>query len=98
VTDFRTVNELSPATQATADALAKQYLAKGAVEQVEWELSTIYLPLWEGDVVDLVVRDGEAQYQGTRKCLVKSGTIDLEHMRMKLTLKETASGDWDDDE
>ena len=93
ITDFREVNELSPATAARAQQLANTYLQNDQREHVEWELSTIYLPLWEGDVVDLVVPDGERAYQGTRRCMVKNVEINLGTMGMKLTLKEVASGD-----
>lgn len=93
ITDFRELNEMSPATAARAQQLANQYLANDSVEHVEWELSTVYLPIWEGDVVDLVVPDGERAYQGIRRCLVKNVDLNLGSMAMKLTLKEVASGD-----
>lgn len=93
VTDFRELNEMTPATAARAQQLAAQFLANDSVEHVEWQLETIYLPIWEGDVVDLVINDGQADYQGVRRCLVKNAEISLEDMRMSLTLKETASGD-----
>ena len=51
VTDFREVNDLTPATAARAQQLAAQYLANDGVEHVEWELSAVYLPIWEGDKV-----------------------------------------------
>ena len=44
-------------------------------------------------MVSLVVPDGEERYRGARKCLVKSVDLALDTMQMKLTLKETASGD-----
>lgn len=93
VTDFRELNEMSPATAAQAQKLANQYLVNDSVERVEWELSTVYLPIWEGDVVDLVINDGQAQYQGSRRCLVKTVDLALHDMSMKLLLKEVASGD-----
>lgn len=93
VTDFRSVNELTPQTAAQAQKLANQYLKENAPELVEWELTTTYLPVWEGDVVELVVHDGMEQYKGIRKCLVKGVSLDLGSMTMALTLKETASGD-----
>lgn len=93
ITDFRELTEMSPATAARAQQLAKQYLRSDKTELVEWELSTIYLPIWEGDVVDLIVPDGESAYQGIRRCLVKNVDIALDDMSMKLTLKEVASGD-----
>lgn len=93
VTDFRSVSELDPQTAAQAQKLANQYLKENAPELVEWELTTTYLPVWEGDVVELVVHDGMTQYQGVRKCLVKGVELDMGNMTMHLTLKETASGD-----
>lgn len=93
VTDFRSVSELTPQTAAQAQKLANQYLKENAPELVEWELTTTYLPVWEGDVVELVVHDGMEQYKGIRKCLVKGVSLDLGSMTMALTLKETASGD-----
>lgn len=97
VTDFRSLSEMSPATAARAQQLAAQYLANDSVEHVEWELTTTYLPIKAGDVVELVIHDGMADYTGARKCLVKSCEIDLGNMTMQLTLKETASGDSGED-
>ena len=50
-----------------------------------------------GDVVELVIHDGMADYTGARKCLVKTCELDLGAMTMALTLKETASGDEEGD-
>lgn len=96
VTDFRTVSDMSPQTQAQADRLAKEYLAGDSKEHVTWNIETSYIPVWEGDVVELVVHDGLPQYTGTRKCLVKSVELGLQFMKMRITLKETASGDDDE--
>lgn len=96
VTDYHQLTELEPKTAANAQKIARQKMAAAAREKVEWELSTTFLPLWEGDVVELAVSDGEAAYQGVRKCLVKNVEVELGHMTMKLTLKETASGDEED--
>lgn len=93
VTDFRSLSELTPQTAARAQQLANQYLKENAPELVTWELTTTYLPVWEGDVVELVVHDGLNAYQGIRKCLVRNVELDLGTMTMHLTLKETASGD-----
>ena len=93
VTDFRSLSELSPQTVARAQQLANQYLKEQAAELITWELTTTYLPIWEGDVVDLVINDGMNAYRGVRKCLVKNIELDLATMTMHLTLKETASGD-----
>ena len=97
VTDLHTLTEMSPATAQRAQQLAAQYLANDATEHVEWELSTTYLPIKAGDVVELVIHDGLADYRGRRKCLVKSCELDLGDMTMALTLKETASGDSGED-
>lgn len=89
VTDYHNVSELNPQTARHAQELATQYLAENSVETVEWSLSTSYLPLWEGDVVDLIIPDGVNGYSGKRHCLVKSVDIDLETMQLDLVLKET---------
>lgn len=92
IVDFRQVPNISPHTLQAASDYAVRAL-KSDVEQVEWELQTTYVPIWEGDVVNLVVHDGDAAYRGTRKCLVKNVDIQLGTMLTSLTLKETASGD-----
>ncbi len=97
VTDMHSLTEMSPATAARAQQLANQFLANDATEHVEWGLTTTFLPIKAGDVVELVVPDGMADYQGPRKCLVKSCEVDLGTMAMQLTLKETASGDSEED-
>ena len=92
ITDFRVLDELSPATESRAQELADQYLGDQR-EHVEWQLDCQYLPIWEGDVVTLVVSDGLDEYTGRRHCLVKNVELDLQHLTMRLTLKETSSGD-----
>lgn len=92
IVDFRQVPNISPHTLQAASNYAVKAL-KSDVEQVEWELQTTYVPIWEGDVVNLVIHDGDKAYRGTRKCLVKNVDIQLGTMLMSLTLKETASGD-----
>ena len=88
IVDFHSLTELTPATGAGAQAKAKEYLEHDAYEKVEWELTAKYLPIWEGDVIELVVPDGDPMYSGTRKCLVKNCDISLPSMDMRLTLKE----------
>lgn len=90
VVNFRSISNLSPATAARANEVAASDLKSESRELVEWELETTYLPIWAGDVVTLAVHDGE--YRGNRKCLVKSLDLELEHMTMRLTLKETSAG------
>lgn len=90
VTDHIEVRDLQPPTALRAQQLAREYLERDSGESIEWELTTIYLPLWEGDVVELYVPDGQEGYTGLRKCLVKSVSLSLDGaMPMKLTLKET---------
>lgn len=91
IVDFRDVSELVPATAARASELAQSYLEAGASERIEWEIACAYVPIWEGDVVELAVPDGP--YPGVRKALVKSATINLDRMSMRLTLKETNGED-----
>ena len=96
IVDFRTINELSPATNQAAQQMAKQILEDNSFEKIEWELKTKYLPIWEGDVIQLKVPDGEPTYTGTRKCLVKNIDIEFPTMNMTLTLKETNGLDEED--
>lgn len=98
VMSFESVSELTPRTQAQADRLARTNLARESAELIEWELTTTYLPIWQGDVVELWVHDGDPAYQGVRRCLVKSLDLELQHMTMRLTLKETSSGDKGDED
>lgn len=97
VTNFQSVSDLRDHSAQAAQAKASSILAKEQRELVEWELATTYLPVWEGDVVELWVHDGEQAYRGVRKCLVKSLDLALDAMTMRLTLKETASGDKGDE-
>ena len=90
VADVRQLNNLSPRTREHAMEIAKQRLSRER-ESIEWELKTMYIPVWEGDVVSLEVNGGE--HSGTRKCLVKSVKLDLKDMTLDLTLKETGAGD-----
>lgn len=101
VSRYVSLSGMSPATQARANGLARAYLARASHELVEWQLSCRCLPLWEGDVVDLVLPQGEPgneAYGGRRRCLVKSVEMELRHLAMDVTLKEVASGDWGDDD
>lgn len=93
VTDYQHLSEMTPATYQRALELAKKRLSEKSNELVEWKVKCLYLPIWEGDVVELFVHDGPSRYRGVRHCLVKNLELELEHMAMTLTLKETASGD-----
>lgn len=93
VTDFQVLDDDSyAAIGGDMQAEASRLLAESR-ERVEWRLSTCFLPVWEGDTLDLLVHDGDAEYTGRRHCLVKNVELDLRTLHMDLTLKETASGD-----
>lgn len=96
IVDFHSITELTPATGAGAQAKAKQYLENDAYEKIEWELKSKFLPIWEGDVIELVIPDGDPDYAGVRRCLVKNVDIAFPSMDMTLTLKETNSLDEED--
>lgn len=98
VTNFQSVSEMKPETAARAQELARANLKRDQRELIEWTVNTMYMPIWEGDVVQLNVYDGPSAYRGKRKCLVKSLDLDLSRMTMKLTLKETSSGDKGDEQ
>lgn len=92
VTDHIEVRDLQPPTALRAQQLAREYLERDSNENIEWQLETLYLPVWEGDVVELYVPDGQEGYTGLRKCLVKSVSLSLDGaMPMRLTLKETSN-------
>ena len=93
ITAFEQVNDLSPRTAQKAQDLAYEKLRKQMQTKTEWQINTTYLPLWEGDIVELYVPYGAEQYQGIRKCLVKNIELSGEYLDMTLTLKETAGGD-----
>ena len=93
ITDFQQVNDLSPRTAQQAQKLAREKLDKQSMTKTEWQISTTYFPLWEGDIVELSVPFGASQYQGVRKCLVKNVELSGEFLDMTITLKETSGGD-----
>ena len=96
VTDVQVVSELNPATEQKAIAVAKERLAQQSVEKIEWSVTVPYIPLHEGDVVELVIDDGYKRYQGQRLCMVKNLSWNLGDMTMRLTLKETSAPDEED--
>ena len=93
ITHYTELMDMSPATHARAQEIARNNLKNNSHEKVEYSLFTKYLPVWEGDVITLDIPDGLAEYQGRRHCLVKNIDLDGPYWDMKLTLKETAAGD-----
>lgn len=83
VADYKQLNDMTPATAYQAQLLAAQNL--NAVSQVtsEYTLSTMYVPLHEGDVVDLLIPN-----ENRKKCLVKNLDINLQTLALSMTLKE----------
>lgn len=98
IVHFESLRDMEPKTASRATEIARQRLREQSVELMEWELSTIYLPITEGDVVELVVRSGMQQYIGPRLCMVKDVEVELGHMTMSMTLKEVYSGDKGDED
>lgn len=78
-----------PHTQEHADQLARDLLARNSWAGTEWKVTTQYFPVREGDVGSLVVPDAPLGYQGSRRVLVKSTSLDLATWQLDLTLRET---------
>lgn len=94
VTNYVEESDMSPRTVARANQLAAERLKRDTAGIVEWEIETPYLPLWEGDVVSLLVSDGPSGHTNARKCLVKSIDMELLHCGMKIGLKEVTDKDY----
>lgn len=88
IADYYQTNDMTPANQDRANAIAQERIESLAIETVEWSLTTTYLPIWEGDVVELYIHDGPEYYQGLRTCLVNSVDFDLSNKQLTLTLAE----------
>lgn len=97
VTSYVEQTDMSPRTVARANQIAKEKLARETAGIVEWEIETPYLPLWEGDVVSLLVSDGPSGHTDSRTCLVKAISMELLHCGMTITLKEVTAKDYGDE-
>lgn len=93
ITHYQELTEMSPATHARAEEIARANLANNTREKTEWNLRSKYLPLWTGDVITLDIPDGVERYAGRRKCLVKNVDIAGPFGDTTYTLKETSGGD-----
>jgi hypothetical protein len=89
------LSDMSPFTQARADQLAKQHLSTAQNENIEWTLTTEYMPIYTGDVGYLEGLNDNYNYGAKKKVFVKSRDIDLATMTQKLTLKLASSNDTD---
>ena len=98
IVHFESVREMNPKTSQRANDVARERLTKDSVEMMEWQLSCTYIPLRDGDVVELVLTSGMPEYRGVRLCMVKSVEVNLARMTMNVTLKEVASGDKGDED
>lgn len=86
VAEVNSVSKLDPATTATAQTLANNYLSESTGYTKEWQLSILYVPLNISDVVVLRFPDGTDA--GDHKCLVKTIKLALDTLTMDLTLRE----------
>lgn len=82
-------------TYAFARQQAEAILSSDQWEDTEFQVTTQYLPIWEGDVGKLILPDGVkvfdskygGVYEGSVRVLVKSIDLALDSMQLKLTLK-----------
>lgn len=95
VTEYETLSDMSPETQERANAIAAERLRARSRENLEWTLTTQALPVHEGDALTLVLPDGDSSlgYTQVHHVFVKSLTLDLGKMSMRVTLKEVTGRD-----
>lgn len=83
LSDVRQMNDMGdPRNVSHAQQLARSYLP-GESTGTEWDVSMLWLPVHEGDVVQF-----RPPGMDWRKCLCKSLDIDLNKWTIKATLKE----------
>ena len=96
---YKELTEMSPFTQAQANKLAQEWLARVVNERVEWDLTTLYMPIYTGDVGILQgLTADEYEYGTAQKVFVKNREITLSNMTQKLTLKSCKSNDIENEE
>lgn len=74
---------------------AKRYL-ESYKERIKWTGTIQYLPIWEGDVLTLILPDRYASYSGKQKVFVQEMTLRLDTMQIQVTLRSTKSGNEND--
>jgi len=85
--DIYNVSDLAPKTFEGALSYANSKLSESTQEAAEYEVSTLYVPWTQGEVIDLVL-DGSRQ-----RCLIKSKDVSLgAGMPCKLNLKAVCDG------
>lgn len=77
------VSDMSPATQARAQQLAKQYLDETA-ETIQLQCKTLYFPCETGETMYLIRNNEQKKY------LIQSIELSLDTMNQSLTLKEVS--------
>lgn len=82
IAETHTENDMTPATLARANELAKQYLGEDSEMIVKRKVRTLYFPCHQGDIVSLY--DGKTRIKG----LVDTIEASFGDMTMSLTLKE----------
>ena len=82
VAETHSLTQMSPATKAQAQRLARQYLATDSEGTAERTVTCLYFPVHQGDMV--LWQDASQQV----RCLVKDVEVQLADMTVQLTLKE----------
>lgn len=82
-------------TKESLKKKAKSYLT-ASYERIKWKGTIQYLPIWEGDVLRIVLPDKYGKYAGNQKVYVQEMTLNLDTMQIQVTLRSTASGDEND--
>lgn len=87
-------------TNAFVNQQAKATLDSDQWEDAEFEVTTQYLPVWEGDVGTITLPAGASYggYSGTVAVVVKSADLDLGKMQLKMTLKVVNARDTEGDD
>lgn len=81
---YHSETDMTPHSQAQAEKLAKQYLEAETALTEELELSIMYRPLKEGQIIRLAHRGETANY------LISTAALDLETWIWKLSLKKVS--------
>lgn len=95
VTDFRTLgdDDMPTKTQAEIDHRAALALTNLPGETETWTVTTQYFPVWEGDVGWLAIPAEDGSGVQRTKVLVRSLSLDLGSMQLKLVLQRTNAHD-----
>lgn len=92
VAKFYDLESVTPFTSERVKQIASEYRSRTGKRNIEWELTTSFMPIHAGDVGTLRGTQ-DAPYSSPRKVLVKNKEINLSTMTQKLTLKIATSND-----